>query len=131
MSRSKQSIILLLTDGHHVVPAIQQAHAELQPLGGVAHVDQGHLPVGVLADGRRPGHQEPADDEQEDGQQAQHAPAGHVGDPLGRAGQEHLQHPAGGREGWRGRVCRLRQQLKGNIYTKVVGLNTLSLRYSS
>lgn len=57
-----------LTNSHHVVPAIQQARAELQPLGGVAHVDQGHLPISVLADGGRPGHQEPADDEQDDGQ---------------------------------------------------------------
>lgn len=87
-----------LTDGHHVVPAVQQAHAELQPVGRVAHVDQSQLPVRVLADGGSPGHQEPADDEQDDAQQPQHSPAGHVGDPLRRAGQEHLQHPAGRRQ---------------------------------
>lgn len=57
-----------LTDSHHVVPTIQQARAELQPLRGVTHVDEGHLPVCVLADGWRPGHQEPADDKQDDGQ---------------------------------------------------------------
>lgn len=82
-----------LTDSHHVVPAIQQAHAELQPVGRVAHVDESQLPVGALTDGRCPSHQEPADDEQDDAQQTQHSPAGHIGDSLGRAGEEHLQHP--------------------------------------
>lgn len=85
-----------LTDSHHVVPAIQQAHAELQPIGRVAHIDESQLPVRVLTDGRCPSHQEPADDEQDDAQQTQHSPAGHIGDPLGCAGEEHLQHPAGG-----------------------------------
>lgn len=85
-----------LTDSHHVVPAIQQAHAELQPVGGVAHVDESQLPVRVLTDGRCPSHQEPADDEQDDAQQTQHSPAGHIRDSLGRAGQEHLQDPVGG-----------------------------------
>lgn len=88
-----------LTDSHHVVPAIQQAHAELQPVGRVAHVDERQLPVGVLTDSRCPSHQEPADDEQDDAQQTQHSPAGHIGDSLGRARQEHLQHPVGGDEG--------------------------------
>lgn len=87
-----------LTDSHHVVPAIQQAHAELQPVGRVAHINESQLPVGVLADGRCPRHQEPADDEQDDAQQTQHSPAGHIGDPLGRTGQEHLQYPVGGDE---------------------------------
>lgn len=82
-----------LTDSHHVVPAIQQAHAELQPVGRVAHIDERQLPVGALTDGRCPSHQEPADDEQDDAQQTQHSPAGHIGDSLGRAGEEHLQHP--------------------------------------
>lgn len=86
-----------LTDSHHVVPAIQQAHAKLQHLGRVAHVDKSQLPVRVLTDGRCPSHQEPADDEQDDAQQTQHPPAGHIGDPLGCSGQEHLQHPAGRR----------------------------------
>lgn len=85
-----------LTDSHHVVPAIQQAHTELQPVGRVAHVDESQLPVRVLTDGRCPSYQEPADDEQDDGQQTQHSAAGHIGDPLGCAGQEHLQHPVGG-----------------------------------
>lgn len=85
-----------LTDSHHVVPAIQQARAELQPVGRVAHVDESQLPVRVLTDGRCPRHQEPADDEQDDAQQTQHSPAGHIGDPLGGARQEHLQHPVGG-----------------------------------
>lgn len=85
-----------LTDSHHVVPAIQEAHAELKPIGREAHVDESQLPVWVLTDSRCPGHQEPANDEQDDSQQAQHSPAGHVGDPLGRPGQEHLQHPVEG-----------------------------------
>ena len=84
-----------LTDSHHVVPAIQQARAELQPVGRVAYVDESQLPVRVLTDGRCPRHQEPADDEQDDAQQTQHSPAGHIGDPLGGARQEHLQHPVG------------------------------------
>ena len=82
-----------LTDSHHVVPAVQQTHAELQPVGRVAHVDEGGLPVRVLTDGRCPRHQEPADDEEDDAQETQHSPAGHVGDPLGCPGEEHLQHP--------------------------------------
>lgn len=82
------------TDSHHVVPAIQQAHAELQAVRGVAHVNQRRLPVWILTDGRCPSHEEPTHNEQDDGQQAQHSPAGHVGDSLGCTGQEHLQHPA-------------------------------------
>lgn len=88
--------IVTHTDSHHVVPAIQEAHAELEPVRRSAHVDQSQLPVWVLTDGRCPSHQEPQDDEQDEAQQAQHPPAGQVGDPLGRAGQEHLQHSEGG-----------------------------------
>ncbi len=94
----RQREVAGLTDSHHVVPAIQQAHAELQPVRRVAHVDESQLPVRVLTDGRCPSHQEPADDEQDDSQQTQHSPAGHIGDPLGCSGQEHLQHPVWGDE---------------------------------
>lgn len=85
-----------LTDSHHVVPAIQQAHAELQPVGRVANINESQLPVRVLTDSRCPSHKEPADDEQDDSQQTQHSPTGHIGDSLGCTGQEHLQHPVKG-----------------------------------
>lgn len=58
----------VLTDSHHVVPAIQETHAELTVVGRVAHIDERQLPVRVLTDSRCPGHQEPADDEEDDGQ---------------------------------------------------------------
>lgn len=82
------------TNGHHVVPAVQEAQAEPLAVGRQAHVDQGPAPVHVLEGGQGPGHQEPAHNEQDDPQQAKDSPAGHVGDPLGGPRQEHLQNPA-------------------------------------
>ncbi|CAB1317890.1 unnamed protein product [Coregonus sp. 'balchen'] len=79
-------------DGRH-----QWAHAELQPVGDEAHIDEGRRPVRCLTHGRGPGHQEPQHHQQDDPQQTQHPPAGDVVGPLGRTGQEHLQHPGGGK----------------------------------
>lgn len=88
-----------LTYGHHVVPSVQQTHAELEPLRSESCCDEGAAQLRVLTHSRGPRRQEPEDDQQDDQQQPQDPPAGHVRGPLGGAGQEHLQHPERGMTG--------------------------------
>ena len=83
-----------LTDHHHVVPAVVAADGEVEPAGGLGADHQRDVPVDVLQHPDGPGRQEPQHQEQDQPQHLQHPPARHVGRPLGRAGQEHLQHPA-------------------------------------
>lgn len=79
-----------LTNCHHVVPSIQQTHAELQSFWGEACSNKSPTQLWVLAHSRGPGHQKPQHHQQNHSQQPQDPPAGHVRCPLGRAGQEHF-----------------------------------------
>lgn len=88
-----------LTHSHHVVPSVQQAHAELHLLGGKAYDYKTPTQLRALANSRGPSHQEPQNNEENHRQQPEDTPAGHVWCPLGGAGQEHFQHPEGGTKG--------------------------------
>lgn len=85
--------LLPLTHSHHVVPAVQVTQVEPLPVRRGGCDEYRDVPVAVLQDTHRPRTQEPADRHQHHSQNPQQVEAGHVGHSLGRAWEEHLQHP--------------------------------------
>lgn len=88
--KEKRGSNWIRTHCHHVVPSVQQTHTKLQSIGSGAHIYERKVSVQVLTDSRCPGHKKPTDNEENDTQQSQDAPAGHVGNSLCCARQEHL-----------------------------------------
>lgn len=81
------------TNGHHVIPAVYEAHIEDQVVRCLPLANKWNVSLQILGYCRSPANEKPKDYQENNSQHPHHSPPCHVWNTLSSSGQEYLQNP--------------------------------------